>query len=94
LLWALSILSPERESVEEVIGGVFRFLGRFIVETIFAAIVEVMFQFPGNLICKPFTKQGREPNGFLIVITSILFWLLVAALGYTAYFALSSEPNA
>ncbi|WP_444933043.1 hypothetical protein [Microbulbifer sp. JTAC008] len=80
--------------MEEVIGGVFRFLGRFIVETIFTIIVEVMFHFPGNLICKPFTKKGREPNGFLVVIVSISFWLLVAGLAYTAYFLLSGEPGA
>jgi len=80
--------------VEEVVGGVFRVLGRFIVEVIFTAVFEVMFQFPGNIICKAFTKEGKEPNGFLVVICSILFWVLVVALGYFAYLALSSEPNA
>mgnify|MGYP006965305083 CR=1 FL=1 len=94
LLAALSILSPERESVEEVIGGVFRFLGRFIVEVIFTTVFEIMFQFPGSIICKAFTKEGKKPNGFLVVITSILFWLLVVALGYFAYLTLSSGPNA
>ncbi|AMX03376.1 hypothetical protein A3224_13005 [Microbulbifer thermotolerans] len=90
---ALIILSLEREFVEEVIGSVFRFIGRLLVEIVFTAIFEVIFRFPGNIICKPFTKDGEEPNGFLVMISSILFWALVVALGYFAYLALSSDPN-
>ncbi|WP_241292412.1 hypothetical protein [Microbulbifer celer] len=80
--------------MEEIVGGVFRVLGRFIFEIIFTTAAEVMFQIPGQLLCKPFTKQGQEPSGFWVVFVSVIFWILVVALGYFAYQVASSVPNA
>ena len=80
--------------MEEIVGGVFRVLGRFIFEIIFSTAAEVMFQIPGHLLCKPFTKKGQAPNGVWVVVVSILFWVLVVALGYFVYQLVARVPNA
>ncbi|MCG9739536.1 DUF4228 domain-containing protein [Shewanella insulae] len=80
--------------MEEIVGGLFRVLGRFIFEIVFTTAAEVMFQIPGHLLCKLFTKKGQEPNGFWVVVVSILFWVLVVALGYFTYQAVTSVSNA
>ncbi|MFV8783951.1 hypothetical protein ACNKU7_16145 [Microbulbifer sp. SA54] len=79
--------------MEEIVGGLFRVLGRFIFEIIFTTAAEVIFQIPGQLLCKPFTKNGREPDGFWVVLVSIFFWVLVVALGYFTYQAFTGMSN-
>lgn len=54
---ALRIISLERQFVEEVVGIALRLIGRFLIDIVVSAIIEVMFKFPGNFICKPFTKK-------------------------------------
>lgn len=79
--------------MEEIVGGLFRVLGRFIFEVIFTAAAEVLFQIPGQLLCRAFTRKGKDPSGAWVVVVSILFWVLVFAMGYLAYQAVTSVPN-
>lgn len=80
--------------MEEIIGGLLRILGRFVFEIVFITATEVIFQLPGQLLCKPFTKNGQQPSGFWVVLVSIMFWVSVVALGYFAYQKVSGVPNA
>ncbi|MFI2812163.1 MULTISPECIES: hypothetical protein [Microbulbifer] len=79
--------------MEEVFTGIFRVLGRFLFEIVFSIAAEILFQVPGYWLCKPFTKPGRQPDGFLVVVLSILFWILVIAASYAGYQLLNGEAG-
>ncbi|WP_237057395.1 hypothetical protein [Microbulbifer sediminum] len=80
--------------MEEIFTGIFRVLGRFLFEIVLSVAAEILFQLPGHWLCKPFTKPGREPDGFLVVALSILFWILVIAASYAGFRLLAGGADA
>ncbi|WP_444909667.1 hypothetical protein [Microbulbifer sp. TRSA005] len=80
--------------MEEIIGGILRPIGRFLVEVVFQIIFELLFHFPGYFICKVFIGGKSEPKDGWIFLTSVLFWLIVAVVGYSAYSFFSGGGNA
>lgn len=68
------------EIVGELLGGVFRVAFHFVVEV----ILELAVRGVGYLICKPFSKTVN-PDGFVVVVVGLLFWLVVIVLAFLIY---------
>jgi len=71
--------------MEEIIGGILRPLSRFLIEVVFHTIFELLFQLPAHLICKLFFGKKREPGDGWVFFVSVLFWLLVAIVGFSVF---------
>jgi len=80
--------------IEDAVGGVFkvlaRFIGRFFIEIIF----ELLLKGPGYLICKQFTKSELDPDGFLVIFTGFVFWVIVGFSIYGIYSSMGAGGNA
>lgn len=68
--------------IEEVVGGIFKVVGRFFVQFFLEVIFELLLKGPGYFFSKQFTKRDPDPDGFIVVLTGFVFWV---ALGLSAY---------
>lgn len=59
-------------------------VGRFVFRILWEVVIEFLCKSAGYLICKPF-KPSVNPDGALVAVTGIVFWLLVFFLGYQVY---------
>lgn len=67
--------------IGEIVGEVARGLLRVIlVEFLF----ELMIEGTGYLICKRF-KSSVDPDGVVVAVVGIVFWMLIGGLGYVVY---------
>lgn len=67
--------------IEDVVGGVFRFIGSVIADVVF----ELLIKGPGYLVVKQFSKRSPNPDGFIVVLVGLLFWAFVGVAGYFVY---------
>jgi hypothetical protein len=65
------------EVIGEVAGGVLRFIGRMLLEGVFEFLIKGV----GYLICRPF-KRNVHPDGVLVVLVGLVFWVAVGAVFY------------
>lgn len=68
------------ESIAEGVSAVGRFVFRILCEV----LIEFLCKGIGYMLWKPF-KPAVNPDGALVFITGIAFWLLVILLGYQVY---------
>ena len=80
--------------MEEIVGGILRPIARFLAEVLFNIIFELLFHLPGYFISKTFSRSKSEPKDGWIFFSSVLFWLLIAVLGYSAYLLFGPGANA
>jgi hypothetical protein len=80
--------------IEDVVEGIFRVLGRFIGQIFIEIIFEILLKGPGYFISKQFTKANPDPDGFIVVITGIVFWVVLGFGGYSIYSSISGGGNA
>ena len=72
--------------MEEVIVGIFKFIGRAIVHIFIELILELLIKGPGYLIIKIFSNiNEKEPTENKIIIIGLLFWCLVGAVAYMVF---------
>ena len=72
--------------MEEVVAGIFKFIGRAIVQIFIELILEILIKGPGYLIIKFFSNLNeKEPTENKIIITGILFWCLVGGSTYLVF---------
>ena len=71
--------------IEDVVEGIFRALGRFIGQMFLEVIFEVLLKGPGYFLSKLFTKDNPDPDGFVVIITGIVFWFVVGFGVYSIY---------
>lgn len=71
--------------IEEVVGGVFKVVVRFLGHILLEIIFELMLKGPGYFICKLFTKRDLDPDGFVVVLIGFLFWLVIGVGVYSLY---------
>lgn len=57
----------------EFIGEAFHFIGQLLIE----AILEFLIQGLGYVLCKPL-KKDINPDGALVTVVGIVFWVLFA----------------
>ncbi len=76
---------PVGEIAGEVSGGVFRFIVHLIIDV----FLEVLVRGTGNLICRVFSRT-IDPDGTLVLVIGLLFWIVVVLLGVYGYSVLES----
>lgn len=59
--------------VGEVAGGVLKFIGRVFFEVIF----EFLVKGAGCVLCRSFGRRKLDPDGALVVVVGLAFWVAV-----------------
>ena len=59
--------------VGEVAGGALKFIGRIFLEVIF----EFLIKGAGYILCRPFSRRKLDPDGGLVVVVGLTFWVAV-----------------
>ena len=80
--------------IEEIAGGIFKVLGRFIGHMFIEIISELLLKGPGYFIVKLFTKNDPNHDGFAVVFTGFMFWLFVGGASYALYSNLGASGHA
>lgn len=80
--------------VEDIVGGVVRFFGRFIAQLFIEIILELLIKGPGYLIAKIIFKSEPDVDSFVVITFGILFWLLLGVGGYALYVSFGAGGNA
>ncbi|GAB2197034.1 hypothetical protein [Sessilibacter sp. MAH4] len=71
---------PIGEIAGDMVVGVFRLIGSFIVDVIFEILVKGL----GYLICRPFLKS-IDPDGIVVVLVGFVAWIILLFTGYIVY---------
>lgn len=71
---------PLGDIAGEALGGMFRFIARIVFEI----VVEWLLRGTGTLILR-LLRPRQEPGETAAVMTGLLFWVAVIALGYWMY---------
>jgi len=59
--------------IGEVAGGALKFIGRLFLEIVF----EFLIKGAGYILCSPFSRKKLNPDGGLVVIVGMVFWVAV-----------------
>ncbi|MDG6098514.1 hypothetical protein EXU34_13760 [Alteromonas sp. ZYF713] len=68
------------EGVVDLIEVVARFIGRLFTEV----LIEFLCKGMGYLICRKF-NEDIDPDGFMVLIVGLLFWVIVIVLAVLIY---------
>lgn len=68
------------EVIAEAAGGVLKFVGRVLFEVGF----EFLFQGTGYFLCRLFGKKNVDPDGWLVAVVGLAFWITIGVAAYTA----------
>ena len=72
--------------MEEVAAGIFKFIGRAIVQIFIELILELLIKGPGYLIIKFFSKiNEKDPTENKTVIIGLIFWCFVGSTTYLVF---------
>jgi len=73
--------------LDELASGLLHIVGRLIGHLFIDIILELLIKGPGYLINKAFArKKDIDPDGFLVLLTGIIFWVLI---GIIVFFVIS-----
>lgn len=61
--------------VGELAGGALKFIGRIFLEVVF----EFLIKGAGYVVCRPFSRGRLDPDGGLVVVVGLMFWVAVGA---------------
>lgn len=72
--------------MEDVVGGIFKFIGRAIGQIFIELILELLIKGPSYLIIKFFSKNNeKEPTENKLIIIGLLFWCFVGSCAYLVF---------
>ena len=72
--------------MEDVVVGIFKFIGRAIGQIFIELILELLIKGPGYLIIKYFSKSNeKESTENKLVIAGIIFWCFVGGCVYLVF---------
>ena len=71
--------------IEDIFEGLFRIIGRLIGYVIVEIIFEILIKGTGYFITRLFTKNDPNPEGFLVILVGIIFWVIISALAHSIY---------
>lgn len=80
--------------IEDVIGGVFKALARFVSQLFLEIFFELLLKGPGYFIVKKLTKRDPSSDGFPVIITGIVFWAVLGFGAYVIYSNIGGSGNA
>jgi hypothetical protein len=59
--------------VGEVAGGALKFIGRIFLEVVF----EFLIKGAGYILCSPLSRRRVDPDGRLVGVVGLVFWVAV-----------------
>ena len=74
--------------VEDLAEGILRFVGRVVAQFFVDVVFELLIKGPGYVLAKLLSRSGAkelDPDGFLVVTTGLLFWVVVGVAAYFVY---------
>lgn len=72
--------------MEEVVAGIFKFIGRAIGQIFMELILELLIKGPGYLIIKLFSKnKQKEPTENKLIVVGLLFWCFIGGGAYMVF---------
>ena len=72
--------------MEEIVAGIFKFIGRVIAQIFIELILEIIVKGPGYLIIKFFSKtNAKEPTENRTIIIGLLFWCFIGVSTYLVF---------
>ena len=80
--------------IEEIVGGVFKSIGRFLIETVIQTVIEILVKGPGYVIANTLSDKKPDKNSHRVTIYGLLFWFLVITAGYYIYPYYRANSNA
>ncbi|MBV1871960.1 MAG: hypothetical protein KUG83_05385 [Gammaproteobacteria bacterium] len=80
--------------IEDIVGGIFRVLGRFVSQIFIEIIFDILLKGPGYFIGRIFTKGEPDPDGFIVVTTGIVFWVVLGFGVFSIYSNIGESGNA
>jgi len=63
---------PIAEIAGELLGGIFRLLGSFLVDV----VLEILIKGLGYVLCRPFSKRVN-PDGIVVSVAGVVGWLVI-----------------
>ena len=79
--------------IEDVAGGLFKVIARFLGYIFLELIFELLLKGPGYFICKQLTKNDSNPDGVIVVFIGFLFWVVLGLSAYGICSAISEGSN-
>lgn len=79
--------------IEEVAGGVFKVVARFLGYILLEIILELLLKGPGYFISKQFTKHDPDYDGVIVVFTGFMFWIVLGLSVYGIYSSMGVGNN-
>ena len=80
--------------IDEIAGGLFKFIGRLVLQFILEVVIELLVRGPGGLLAYFFLKNKPDIDGWVPIVFGLLFWFIVGVLGYIAFTTIGSNQNA
>ena len=80
--------------IEEVIGGAFKVLARLVGQFFVEIVFELLLKGPGYFSSKRFSKQEPDPDGFVVVLTGFIIWVVIGFLAYGVYQKIGGSGHA
>ncbi|MCZ0867238.1 hypothetical protein O0V09_18735 [Dasania sp. GY-19] len=80
--------------LDDIAGGIFKGLLRYLLLLFTEVVLEAMLKGPGYFICNLFSKTKPNPNSFTVIITGFIFWLVIGSIGYIVFTKFSASGNA
>lgn len=71
--------------IDEILGGVFVSLGRILGQIFCEIIFELVLKGPGYIIVKALSRSDVNPDGYAVVMSGVIFWLVVGGAAYATY---------
>jgi len=72
--------------MEEVVAGIFKFIGRAIVQVFVELIFELLIKGPGYIIVMLFSiNKEKEPTENQSLIVGIIFWSVIGICVYLVF---------
>ena len=68
--------------IGELISELGSLIGRFLLHVALDLVFEILIKGAGYLIVRPF-KRSVDPDGIVVVITGLAFWLTVGAVAFS-----------
>lgn len=63
--------------LDEIVGGLFKVLIRFLGQIFVEILFEILIKGAGSIIVRPFTRSAPDSDSFVVVVVGLVFWALV-----------------
>ena len=75
--------------LDEVVGGLFRVVGRFILEIFIDIVLELMIKAPGYWVVSLVSLvslHDPDPDGWRVTVVGLVIWAAIGFIIYTLFF--------